>query len=41
MIYNIIVVGGCIPGLITAVEAKNATNKVALLTKGNLFKSNS
>ncbi|DAB31824.1 MAG TPA: L-aspartate oxidase [Sulfurospirillum sp. UBA11407] len=41
MIYDIIVVGGGIAGLMAAIEAKNATNKVALLTKGNLFKSNS
>lgn len=41
MIYDIIVIGGGIAGLMAAIEAKTATNKVALLTKGNLFKSNS
>ncbi len=41
MIYDVVVVGGGIAGLMAAIEAKDATNKVALLTKGNLFKSNS
>jgi succinate dehydrogenase/fumarate reductase flavoprotein subunit len=41
MIYDIIVVGGGIAGLMAAIEAKTATNRVALITKGNLFKSNS
>ncbi len=41
MIYDVVVVGGGIAGLMAAIEAKNDTNKVALLTKGNLFKSNS
>jgi succinate dehydrogenase/fumarate reductase flavoprotein subunit len=41
MIYDVIVVGGGIAGLTAAIEAKTATNKVALITKGNLFKSNS
>lgn len=41
MIYDVIVIGGGIAGLMAAIEAKTATNKVALITKGNLFKSNS
>ncbi len=41
MIYDVIVVGGGIAGLMAAIEAKDETNRVALITKGNLFKSNS
>lgn len=41
MIYDIVVVGSGIAGLIAAIEAKTSTNKVAVITKGNLFKSNS
>lgn len=41
MIYDVIVVGGGIAGLMAAIEAKTDTNKVAVITKGNLFKSNS
>ena len=43
MIYDIIVVGGGVAGLMAAIEAKSANHdiKVALITKGNLFKSNS
>jgi succinate dehydrogenase/fumarate reductase flavoprotein subunit len=43
MIYDIIVVGSGIAGLMAAIEAKiNSTdNKVAIVTKGNIFKSNS
>jgi len=41
MIYDVIVVGGGIAGLMAAIEAKNRNNKVAIMTKGNLFKSNS
>ncbi len=41
MIYDVIVVGGGIAGLMAAIEAKDEVNKVALITKGNIFKSNS
>jgi succinate dehydrogenase/fumarate reductase flavoprotein subunit len=41
LIYDVIVVGGGIAGLMAAIEAKSSTNKVAVITKGNLFKSNS
>ena len=41
MIYDVIVVGGGIAGLMAAIEAKDEVNKVALITKGNVFKSNS
>jgi succinate dehydrogenase/fumarate reductase flavoprotein subunit len=41
MIYDVIVVGGGIAGLMAAIEAKNSINKVAIITKGNIFKSNS
>ena len=41
MIYDVIVVGGGIAGLMAAIEAKDGQNRVALITKGNLFKSNS
>ncbi len=41
MIYDVIVVGGGIAGLMAAIEAKTDTNKVAIITKGNIFKSNS
>ncbi|MEA1917378.1 MAG: FAD-dependent oxidoreductase [Campylobacterota bacterium] len=41
MLYDIIVVGGGIAGLMAAIEAKTQNNKVAVITKGNLFKSNS
>jgi len=41
MIYDIVVVGGGIAGLMAAIEAKTETNKVAIITKGNIFRSNS
>ena len=41
MIHDVIVVGGGIAGLMAAIEAKTSTNKVAVITKGNIFKSNS
>jgi succinate dehydrogenase/fumarate reductase flavoprotein subunit len=41
MIYDVVVVGGGVAGLMAAIEAKTDTNKVAVITKGNLFKSNS
>ena len=43
MIYDILVVGGGVAGLMAAIEAKNNNEmlKVAILTKGNIFKSNS
>ena len=42
MIYDVIVVGGGIAGLMAAIEAKSDTSlRVAIVTKGNLFKSNS
>ncbi|MDH4945324.1 FAD-dependent oxidoreductase [Sulfurimonas sp. C5] len=41
MLYDVIVVGGGVAGLMAAIEAKTNNNKVALITKGNLFKSNS
>ena len=41
MLYDVVVVGGGIAGLMAAIEARSSNNKVALITKGNLFKSNS
>jgi len=41
MIYDVIVIGAGIAGLTAAIEAKNETNRVAVIAKGNLFKSNS
>lgn len=41
MIYDVIVVGGGIAGLMAAIEAKTNSNKVAIITKGNIFRSNS
>ena len=41
MIFDIVVVGGGVAGLMAAIEAKSSSNRVAVITKGNLFKSNS
>ncbi|WP_428028666.1 L-aspartate oxidase, partial [Arcobacter sp.] len=41
MIYDVVVVGGGIAGLMAAIEAKRVDNSVAVITKGNIFKSNS
>ena len=41
MSYDVIVIGSGIAGLMAAIEAKSETNLVAIITKGNIFKSNS
>ncbi|MFA5502172.1 MAG: FAD-dependent oxidoreductase [Sulfurovaceae bacterium] len=41
MMYDVIIIGGGVAGLMAAIEAKTDTNRVALMTKGNIFKSNS
>ncbi|MDD5406618.1 MAG: FAD-dependent oxidoreductase [Sulfurovaceae bacterium] len=41
MMYDVIVIGGGIAGLMAAIEAKTDNNRVAVMTKGNIFKSNS
>lgn len=41
MIYDIVVVGSGIAGLMSAIEAKEDGNKVAIITKSNVIKSNS
>ena len=43
MIYDVVIVGGGIAGLMAAIEIKtnDFQSKVAVITKGNLFKSNS
>jgi len=41
LIYDVIVVGGGIAGLMAAIEAKTNSNRVAIVTKGNIFRSNS
>lgn len=41
MIYDVIVVGGGVAGLMSAISSIDGNNKVAIITKGNLFKSNS
>lgn len=43
MLYDVVVVGGGVAGLMAAIEVKtdDHTKKVALITKGNIFKSNS
>ncbi len=41
MTYDVLVIGSGIAGLMAAIEAKSEHNSVAILTKGNIFKSNS
>lgn len=41
MSYDVIVIGSGIAGLMAAIEAKSEGNSVALMCKGNIFKSNS
>lgn len=41
MTYDIIIIGSGIAGLMAAIEAKSETNRVAIITKSNIFKSNS
>lgn len=41
MIYDVVVVGAGIAGLMAAIEARQKGAKVAVLTKGNMIKSNS
>lgn len=41
MVFDVIIVGSGIAGLMAAIEAKTDTNKVAVITKNNIFKSNS
>ncbi|MDR3345930.1 MAG: FAD-dependent oxidoreductase [Campylobacteraceae bacterium] len=41
MIYDVIIIGGGIAGLMAALEAKDGSNRVAVITKGNVLKSNS
>ncbi len=41
MTYDVIVIGSGIAGLMAAIEAKSEYNSVAVITKGNIFKSNS
>lgn len=41
MIYDVVIVGAGVSGLTAAIEAKTEHNKVAVISKGNLFKSNS
>lgn len=41
MTYDVLVIGSGIAGLMAAIEAKTENNNVAILTKGNIFKSNS
>ncbi len=41
MTYDVIVIGSGIAGLMAAIEAKSETNSVAIITKSNIFKSNS
>jgi len=41
MMYDVIIIGSGIAGLMAAIEAKNDNINVAIITKGNIFKSNS
>lgn len=41
MTYDVLIIGSGIAGLMAAIEAKSETNSVAIITKGNIFKSNS
>ncbi|WP_041959551.1 L-aspartate oxidase [Sulfurospirillum arsenophilum] len=41
MTYDVVVIGSGIAGLMAAIEAKSETNSVAIITKSNIFKSNS
>ncbi|NCD11230.1 MAG: FAD-dependent oxidoreductase [Epsilonproteobacteria bacterium] len=41
MSYDVLVIGSGIAGLMAAIEAKGEGNRVALMSKGNIFKSNS
>lgn len=41
MVYDVLIVGSGIAGLMAAIEAKDQSNKVAIVTKGNVLKSNS
>ncbi|MBV5279558.1 MAG: FAD-dependent oxidoreductase [Campylobacteraceae bacterium] len=41
MTYDIIIIGSGIAGLMAAIEAKSEINRVAIITKSNIFKSNS
>ena len=41
MVYDVVVVGSGIAGLMAAIEAKTQSNRVAIISKSNVFKSNS
>lgn len=41
MTFDVLVIGSGIAGLMAAIEAKNESNSVAIMSKGNIFKSNS
>ena len=41
MTYDVVVIGSGIAGLMAAIEAKSETNRVAIITKSNIIKSNS
>jgi len=41
MVYDVLIIGSGIAGLMAAIEAKSENNKVAIITKGNILKSNS